>query len=550
MSSTKRSSFELTANQTGDERPLSFYDNITAGSSSSSGATKVIQIPDIQFKFDDAIPITADPRRSTLLMSNAKSDFFGLSKIPANGISTTDGKQNPDDAVQETQALISDSDDRKTPPPILSPVASSSSPMSTASTALARSSGTPEGSPGLKSRPVSSTRNITIKLPDESAPSEAVYMTTTVPQNFSKNSTSLIGRHKPTRSSLRHSRMLVVNKTFHQRYPKGNSLNLRHIRLSKTLMVLKIIIGALLTLMGMTIIVWSPNTHTKDNPYWSGMVLVLSGTLFLILFDFKRRPSNRLRENCYNFIRVNALVILLLTIFFTMLAFIYALIHSTYLSSSQLLCEPEYKFNINSSSCVCLIDTRSTPMTEENDTSEASELRGSDFLLDEDGTPGRINRTLADRNKAVISGIDLRRTAQNLEEQGITHMEYRDFNCSEVLGIWYYFTLCSTMLNSIGCLLAAAFLVIYSIECLWRRELNEVKYVGVRTNPAGAIETNNDVKMETITVPNGRQDESEAARDAGGGSSDGTPETPQKQSLPSTTDVVPRLTESIDTKEP
>lgn len=41
---------------------------------------------------------------------------------------------------------------------------------------------------------------------------QAVYMTTTVPQNI--KGTNIMGSHTPTRSSLRHSRMLVINKNY------------------------------------------------------------------------------------------------------------------------------------------------------------------------------------------------------------------------------------------------------------------------------------------------------------------------------------------------
>ncbi|XP_021694174.1 uncharacterized protein LOC5579161 [Aedes aegypti] len=472
MSSGKRASSELTASTAPvveEERPHSFYDNITAGS--SSGTTKPIQIPDIQFKFDDEIPITNDPRRSALLMSNAKSDFFGLPQIPS-AVPEAETDASKEDHSDETERLIADQD-RSTPPAVIVPPVASS-PASTTSTAPARSTDSPGPSESPKSRPVSSHRNITIKLPDAGTPSEAVYMTTTVPQNFSKNANNLIGRHKPTRSSLRHSRMLMVNKSVPQRYPKGNSLNLKHIRLSRILMILEIVVGTILTLVGMTIIVWSPNTHTKDNPYWAGMILTLCGTLFLILFDFKRRPSNRLRENFFNFFRVNAMVILLLTIFFTMLAFIYALIHTTNLSSEHLRCAPEYRFNVNSSSCVCLIDTRgvSTDVA-------ASELRSGE---EEDGElDGERRNGTAEASRAVMSGFDLRRAGEMLEEEGVIWLEYRDFNCSEVLSVWYYIALSFAILSSLGCLLASSFLVIYAIECQRRHE-QEQKYFTVRTN--------------------------------------------------------------------
>lgn len=516
MSSGKRLSTELTASASAEEeRPHSFYDNITAGGA-SSGAKPVL-IPDIQFKFDDEIRITTDPRRSTQLMSNAKSDFFGFPQVPpaiTEDVTDASSKEDPSD---ETQHLIGDQD-RSTPPVTIVPPLTSS-PASSISTAPTRSTESPGPSESSKSRPVSSHRNITIKLPDAGTPSEAVYMTTTVPQNFSKNANNLIGRHKPTRNSLRHSRMLVVNKSIPQRYPKGNSLNLKHIRLSRMLMVLEIIVGTILTLVGMTIIVWSPNTQTKDNPYWAGMILTVCGSLFLVLFDFKRRPSNRLRENFFNFLRVNAMVILLLTIFFTMLAFIYALIHTTNLGSEHLRCAPEYRFNVNSSSCVCLIDTRGISTKGGADLA-ASELRSVDGL-DEEPEGGKTNATV-EFSRQLVSGLDLRRTGEMLEEEGVIWLEYRDFNCSEVLNMVYYIALTFTILSSLGCLFASSFLVIYGIE-FQRRQEQDQRYFTVRTNgdaPSNRTEqSKSDEPDSTTAAASGVTTAVTAVQDAGGGGS-------------------------------
>ncbi|XP_055620577.1 uncharacterized protein LOC129764936 [Toxorhynchites rutilus septentrionalis] len=523
MFSAKRASAKLPAAPADDkpeDRPLSLYDNLMAGSSGSG--SKVLQFPNIQFKFDDDGPST--------LMSDAKSDFFGLSKAPAPAIVDDDDTAHAKDEPDESQQLFSEHD-RRSPPVCIAPA--TSSPTSTASTAPARSSGSPHGSPGGKSRPISTHRNITIKLPDAEKPSEAVYMTTTVPQNFSKNSHTLIGRHKPTRSSLRHSRMLVVSKNFHQRYPKGNSLNLKHIRLSRWLMVLKVLIGSLLTIMGLAIMVWSPNTHTKDNPYWAGLILVLSGSLFLILFDYKRRPANRLRETCFNVIRVNALVILLLTIFFTMLAFIYALIHTANLSSSSLRCEPEYSFNVNASSCVCTIDTR--PFWGGKPTSSTGgDVRAGEQQLFP-GEEAEENSTTTATNVVV----NFRKIGDQFEDESVTRLEYRDFNCSEVFGIWYYVTLVSTVLSSLGCLLAATFLAIYGVEC--QRRIQERKYLKAReAAPSGS----NGIKMTEWKVDDESTNAAAATDDTGAECTETKPLQADSSRRKSSADV----TESIDIK--
>ncbi|ETN64664.1 hypothetical protein AND_003588 [Anopheles darlingi] len=481
-----------------NDRPLSLYDNLTAPGTGAGAAAvgRTIHFPDIQFRFDESIGATIPPsvgptldqHRRSQHRNSARSDFFGLSS-PLERTTVADGQEErKDDQNVRTPPAPS-------PPPPLAPApAASSTPVSAKTTAAPTTDDavdmsaleasaspnstqstvqlSPAESPVLQqqhpttprsSRPNSTIKTITIQLPPDAtihrgSPSEAVYMTTTVPQNFAKNASTLIGRHKPTRSSLRHSRMLLQNNSKgyqQQRYQRGNSLNLRHLRLSKGLMVLQILIGALLSLIGLTIMVWSPSTHTKDNPYWSGLTLILCGTLFLVLFAFKRsdrrvlgnggkdpattadRPApmsrNCFRENCFHVLRVNALVVLVLTIFFTLLAFIYALIHATNLSSPDLRCLPEFSFNVNASTCVCTLDPHALP--------EGPAGTG--------GEPGPVS------------------TNRSLEEDG-HRLEYRDFNCNEVLGIWYYVTIVSTVLNSLGCLLAASFLLIYGIECMRR----------------------------------------------------------------------------------
>ncbi|XP_053678600.1 uncharacterized protein LOC128728975 [Anopheles nili] len=446
----------------GPERPLSFYDNLTS-TGTGSGTGRVIQFPDIQFRFDETIP----DRRS--VHSSAKSDFFGLNSPlvlapepdPAGGPPPTPARTPP----TRSGAAIA-------PYPEGSPSSSASTvPLRTPSASPSIvDAGLMVGEPGTggatstprSSRPNSTIKTITIKLPDSSCPSEAVYMTTTVPQNFAKNSATLIGRHKPTRSSLRHSRMLVVNRTVPVRHPPGNALNLRHLRLSRIVMVLQILVGLALNLIGLGIVVWSPSTSTKDNPYWSGLILILCGALFLALFEFKRgrtgtdktgQPGSRLhqpvstwRENCFHFLHVNALIVLLLTIFFTMLAFIYALIHSANLSAEGLRCEPQFTFNVNSSTCVCTIDTRPARMVPNT------------------GESSQANETSSFMSGGLPNGDDSRLP------EGVIRLEYRDFNCNEVHSLWYYVMISSALLNCAGCLLAATFLVIYSVECMRRSE--------------------------------------------------------------------------------
>uniref|UniRef100_A0A182M2L8 Uncharacterized protein n=1 Tax=Anopheles culicifacies TaxID=139723 RepID=A0A182M2L8_9DIPT len=503
------------------DRPLSFYDNL----STSSAGGRIIQFPDIQFRFSENIP----DRRS--VHSSAKSDFFGLSPAPATSplSLTTHSGESEVDHLSRSPAVSSANPNRSFDNGTGSGAAgaSASSPTSSGgsstapmhSPSVSPSSVTEMGTDAATStprcsRPNSTIKTITIKLPDTSGPSEAVYMTTTVPQNFTKNANTLIGRHKPTRSSLRHSRMLVVNKTVPVRYPPGNSLNLRHLRLCRTLMILQILTGLVLNVIGLAIMVWSPSTNTKDNPYWSGLILILCGVMFLALFQFKRgrtgtdkgvqivhrmhRAQSSWHENCFHVLRVNALIVLLLTIFFTMLAFIYALIHSTNLSAEGLRCEPQFTFNVNSSTCVCTIDTRPVRTTASpwvaNVTNPSDDVGFNDSLPLASSSP--FGFTNGDDSRAP---------------EGVIRLEYRDFNCNEVHSIWYYVMLVSTVLNSFGCLLATIFLVIYSIECMRRSDRHPHSAKNGETGERmveNAIKATNDPIASHLSAPNSAPDAS------------------------------------------
>lgn len=128
-------------------------------------------------------------------------------------------------------------------------------------------------------------------------------MATTVPQNIKGN--KIAGRHTPTRSSLRHSRMLVVSNkhyegmsnnmfflnainynliqyfyfsfSFHFKHPveikHPNPMGFHQPNLARWLLILQIIIGILLISLSIWIFVLSPNTPIQDNPYWCGLVV-------------------------------------------------------------------------------------------------------------------------------------------------------------------------------------------------------------------------------------------------------------------------------------
>lgn len=73
-----------------------------------------------------------------------------------------------------------------------------------------------------------------------------------------------------------------------------------------------------------------------------------------------------------------------------------------------------------------------------------------------------------------------------------------------MISIWYYVTLGSTILNSIGCLLAAAFLVIYGVEC--QRREHELKYLSVRTNGSEPVPAAPKISETAVQDSGGKED--------------------------------------------
>lgn len=139
---------------------------------------------------------------------------------------------------------------------------------------------------------------------------QAVYMSTTVPQNM--KGMKIAGRHTPTRNSLRHSRMIVVNNKPHDSelmYPiwhyiyyyniyhsmpiwhyiyislnyiyiilhtfagiqETYSAHIRNSNLSRQVLILQLAIGLLIMALACWIFIMEPHASLQVNPYLSGL---------------------------------------------------------------------------------------------------------------------------------------------------------------------------------------------------------------------------------------------------------------------------------------
>lgn len=139
-----------------------------------------------------------------------------------------------------------------------------------------------------------------------------------------------------------------------------------------------------------------------------------------------------------------ASVIIILSVFLTTLALIYATLHYISLNSDNKSCFPENVF-VNSSSCICVFNHK------------------KDLIL---------SKELArDESEGVMD------SSGHIEiEENSNVVHFRDLSCNE-LGTWTHILLTSMILNFIGLTLCVCYLTQFIFGCRRRRKRH---YTSVR----------------------------------------------------------------------
>uniref|UniRef100_A0A1B0A0X2 Uncharacterized protein n=1 Tax=Glossina pallidipes TaxID=7398 RepID=A0A1B0A0X2_GLOPL len=237
---------------------------------------------------------------------------------------------------------------------------------------------------------------------DNAQPSQAVYMATTVPQNI--KGTKIAGRHTPTRSSLRHSRMLVISNKNYQESQYPNPLGFRQPQLARWLIILQIICGSLIISLSIWEFFLAPNTAIKDNPYWSGLILILSGIVSLTLLRYLRNKRNKTRENCFIFLRTNAYVLAVLSALLCCMALILASAHYNRLTAADTKCE-SINALLEHGSCICTFHAQSTSSTNASERHQNDTFSETIHHFNENNNSYKVEYRRKDNFKAnFISG--------------------------------------------------------------------------------------------------------------------------------------------------
>ncbi|XP_005177870.1 mucin-2 isoform X2 [Musca domestica] len=276
--------------------------------------------------------------------------------------------------------------------------------------------------------------------------SQTVYMATTVPQNIKGN--KIAGRHTPTRSSLRHSRMLVVSNKHYEEIKHPNPMGFHQPNLARWLLILQIIIGILLISLSVWIFVLSPNTPIQDNPYWCGLVLLITGIIGLILIRYHRIKRDKTREHCFIFLRMDSYVLALLSLLLCCVALIFAAIHYSRITASDTKCESVHML-IEHGSCVCTF--HAPPLTN--------------------------NATETSLTSSTTAEETTNATGQEMVDNSYK-FEYRDLSCDEVTGPWTTILGLSFIINSVGFIISFVYMIL--LACC--RSASKRSYTTVRTS--------------------------------------------------------------------
>ncbi|XP_032682039.1 uncharacterized protein LOC116849221 [Odontomachus brunneus] len=178
------------------------------------------------------------------------------------------------------------------------------------------------------------------------APSMANCLSTTVPVNLAAS--QIAGRHTPTRNSLRHSRMIVMHRTGH-RLEKFLPPLVYYRRTAQCLAALQTILGVTVIVLSLWLLLWTPNLPVINNPYWSGIPLLLSGSFGIsLLCCFKKEYPNMTPGLCLSITKAISVFLALLATVTCMTACIFSAMHLSRLM--ELECTPARVLN---ATCVC-----------------------------------------------------------------------------------------------------------------------------------------------------------------------------------------------------
>lgn len=292
-------------------------------------------------------------------------------------------------------------------------------------------------------------------------PSQANNLCTTVPQNLVVQ--NLGGRHTPTRSSLRHSRMIVLSKNgkaaVRDRRWAPNSLG----RAGVLVVTAQILVGVMGVTLAAWFMMWAPILKFREVPHYAGVPVFLAGVCGAILIScFQRR-----RHSTLGSIIKGVLVALCCVSVVTCLCVcIFTALHLTQLAA--MTCHTEHSTLAYPDHSLAAPTTKALPgMEDDEDEGEGSGGGWSDSSLyeyeydDVDAALELETVTLETVTVGLDQGVLLNITTCQCEQRGPSWRRtksYENLSCLEVNNILPILFVASCVVTAIGAVLSALIL--------------------------------------------------------------------------------------------
>lgn len=291
-------------------------------------------------------------------------------------------------------------------------------------------------------------------------PSQANNLCTTVPQSLVVQ--NLGGRHTPTRSSLRHSRMIVLSKNgkaLRDRRWAPNSLG----RAGVLVVTAQILVGVMGVTLAAWFLMWAPILKFREVPHYAGVPVFLAGVCGAILIScFQRR-----RHSSLGSVIKGVLVALCCVSVVTCLCVcIFTALHLTQLAAMTCHTEHSTFAHPGQSLAVDAAETASNHMPgmeDDEDESEGSGTGWSETAMydDVDEALEFETVTLESVTVGLDNGVVLNITSCSCEQRGPTwrrRKTYPNLSCLEVNNILPILFVASCVVTAIGAVLSALIL--------------------------------------------------------------------------------------------
>ncbi|XP_044749431.1 uncharacterized protein LOC123310102 isoform X2 [Coccinella septempunctata] len=186
-------------------------------------------------------------------------------------------------------------------------------------------------------------------LKNEGSPTLTHGLVTTVPQNIANS--KLGDKHTPTKNSLRHSRMIVLNKAPRVPIEFLPPIITYHDR-AKTTMWIILIIGIIMSFQCSSQQIYAPNSRPQLNPFYTAIPILFSGIFGFVHLTCCRKEYPGLRRNaCEKSIKIFSITTSLVASITSCLYFFNGLIHLV--SFIYMKCAPP---DLLTQTCICRLD--------------------------------------------------------------------------------------------------------------------------------------------------------------------------------------------------